>query len=85
MWKQQNMARLLYVIYIRYGGKYHFGKKPTRKGLAVIYRQEILQDIALFTSTPKAQFYDKLFVNKWFCNIKTAIISNDKIIVKIIN
>ena len=38
-------------------------KKTTRKGLAVIYRQEILQDIALFTSTPKAQFYDKLFVN----------------------
>ena len=38
-------------------------KKTTRKGLTVIYRQEILQDIALFTSTPKAQFYDKLFVN----------------------
>jgi len=31
--------------------------------LAVIYRQEILQDIAFFTSAPKAQFYDKLFFN----------------------
>jgi IS5 family transposase len=31
--------------------------------LAVIYRQEILQDISFFTSAPKAQFYDKLFMN----------------------
>lgn len=31
--------------------------------MAVIYRQEILQDITLFTSVPKAQFYDKLFLN----------------------
>jgi IS5 family transposase len=31
--------------------------------LAVIYRQEILQDITFFTSAPKAQFYDKLFLN----------------------
>ena len=31
--------------------------------MAVIYRQEILQDIAFFTSAPKAQFYDKLFFN----------------------
>ena len=31
--------------------------------MAVIYRQEILQDIAFFTSAPKAQFYDKLFLN----------------------
>lgn len=31
--------------------------------MAVIYRQEILQDITLFTSAPKAQFYDKLFEN----------------------
>ncbi len=31
--------------------------------MAVIYRQEILQDVTLFTSTPKAQFYDKLFFN----------------------
>ena len=29
--------------------------------MAVIYRQEIIQDITLFTSTPKAQFYEKLF------------------------
>lgn len=38
-------------------------RKNTRKGLAVIYRQEILQDITLFTSAPKTQFYDKLFLN----------------------
>ena len=31
--------------------------------MAVIYRQEILQDIIFFTSAPKAQFYDKLFLN----------------------
>jgi len=31
--------------------------------LAVIYRQEILQDIRLFTSQPKARFYDSLFLN----------------------
>ena len=31
--------------------------------MAVIYRQEILQDIAFFTYAPKAQFYDKLFFN----------------------
>jgi len=38
-------------------------QENTRKGLAVIYRQEILQDITLFTSAPKARFYDKLFLN----------------------
>ena len=37
--------------------------KAIRKGLAVIYRQEIIQDITLFTSAPKANFYDKLFLN----------------------
>lgn len=31
--------------------------------MAVIYRQEIIQDIAIFTSAPKTQFYDKLFLN----------------------
>ena len=31
--------------------------------MAVIYRQEILQDITFFTSAPKTQFYDKLFLN----------------------
>ena len=31
--------------------------------MAVIYRQEILQDIRFFTSAPKAQFYDKLILN----------------------
>ena len=28
-----------------------------------IYRQEILKDVSLFTSQPKAKFYDELFVN----------------------
>jgi len=28
-----------------------------------IYRQELLKDISLFTSQPKAKFYDELFVN----------------------
>lgn len=31
--------------------------------MAVIYRQEIIQDISLFTSAPKASFYDKLFLD----------------------
>ena len=31
--------------------------------MAVIYRQEIIQDISFFTSAPKASFYDKLFLN----------------------
>ena len=31
--------------------------------MALIYRQEILQEITVFTSTPKTQFYDKLFEN----------------------
>jgi hypothetical protein len=31
--------------------------------LAVIYRQEILQDITLFTSQPKANFYSDLFLH----------------------
>jgi len=34
-----------------------------RKELAVIYRQEIIQDINLFVSQPKARFYDELFSN----------------------
>ena len=33
----------------------------TRKGLAAIYRQEIIQDVTLFTSQRAATFYDKLF------------------------
>ena len=37
--------------------------KPNRKGLAVIYRQEIIQDISLFVSQPKAKFYDELFLH----------------------
>lgn len=38
-------------------------QKKKRKGLAVIYRQEIIQDISLFTSAPKAKYYDELFLN----------------------
>ena len=34
---------------------------PTRKGLVAIYRQEIIQDVTLFTSQSAAMFYDKLF------------------------
>ena len=38
-------------------------KNPTRKGLAAIYRQEIIQDVTLFTSQSAAAFYDKLFTH----------------------
>ena len=31
--------------------------------MVFIYRQEILKDVSLFTSQPKAKFYDELFVN----------------------
>ena len=31
--------------------------------MVFIYRQEILQDISLFTSQPKIKFYDELFLN----------------------
>ena len=34
---------------------------PTGKGLAAICRQEIIQDVTLFTSQSAAAFYDKLF------------------------
>lgn len=36
-------------------------ENSTRKGLAAIYRQEIIQDVTLFTSQGAAAFYDKLF------------------------
>ena len=36
-------------------------ENSTRKGLAAIYRQEIIQDVTLFTSQSAAAFYDKLF------------------------
>ena len=42
-------------------GKISLQRKPTRKGLAAIYRQEIIQDVTLFTSQSAAMFYDKLF------------------------
>ena len=31
--------------------------------MVLIYRQELLKDISLFTSQPKAKFYDALFIN----------------------
>lgn len=34
---------------------------PTGKGLAAIYRQEIIQNVTLFISQRVANFYDKLF------------------------
>ena len=37
-------------------------KSIHRKELIVIYRQEILKDIRLFTSQPVAKFYDSLFL-----------------------
>ena len=37
--------------------------------MVVIYRQEILNDISLFTSQPKAKFYDELFLNLDLSNI----------------
>ena len=39
------------------------GKNSTGKGLAAIYRQEIIQDVTLFTSQSAAIFYDKLFTH----------------------
>lgn len=51
-------------------------EKPTKEAVA-IYRQEILQDIRLFTSQPKAKFYDNLFLNlelpENFCKCNTTV------------
>lgn len=38
-------------------------ENPTGKGLAAIYRQEIIQDVTLFTSQSAAAFYNKLFTH----------------------
>lgn len=37
--------------------------------MVFIYRQEILKDISLFTSQPKAKFYNELFINLDLCCI----------------
>ena len=42
---------------------YYFCETLNREELVVIYRQEILQDISLFVSQPKAKFYDTLFLH----------------------
>lgn len=47
-------------------------KNPTRKGLSAIYRQEIIQDVTLFTSQSAAKFYDKLFTHLDFRLPKAA-------------
>ena len=44
----------------------------TRKGLAAIYRQEIIQDVTLFTSQSAAAFYDKLLTYLDFTLPKAA-------------
>lgn len=36
--------------------------KISQRRVVFIYRQEILKDISLFTSQPKAKFYDELFI-----------------------
>ncbi|MDY4976131.1 MAG: transposase [Clostridia bacterium] len=38
-------------------------KKILQRRVVFIYRQEILKDIRLFTSQPKAKFYVELFIN----------------------
>lgn len=48
-------------------------KGINRKGLAAIYRQEIMQDIRLFTSQPKARFYDELFFH-----LDTSVIESSR-------
>ena len=40
--------------------------------MAVIYRQEIIQDISLFVSQPKAKFYDELFLHLDLTSLNTA-------------
>ena len=45
---------------------------PTRRELAAIYRQEIIQDVTLFTSQSAAMFYDKLFSSLDFTLPKAA-------------
>lgn len=42
-------------------GKIDLIEKSSRNGLAAIYRQEIIQDVTLFTSQSAAVFYDNLF------------------------
>ena len=37
--------------------------KISQRRVVFIYRQEISKDVSLFTSQPKAKFYDELFIN----------------------
>lgn len=45
--------------------RYHLiaTKNTLQKGLITIYRQEIMQDIKLFTAQPKANFYNELLLH----------------------
>lgn len=47
-------------------------RKPAGKRLAAIYRQEIIQNVTLFTSQSAAKFYDKLFSSLDFTLPKAA-------------
>lgn len=47
--------------------------KTKQRRLIAIYRQEIMQDIHLFTSQPKAKFYDELFSNLDLDCLETAV------------
>ena len=48
-------------------------KSIHRKELIVIYRQEILKDIRLFTSQPAAKFYDSLFLNLDLSSVRNSL------------
>jgi len=54
---------------------YNFVVRQIREGLTAIYRQEIIQDIHLFTSQPKSRFYDELFMR-----LDTSVIEATKAI-----
>ena len=57
------------LLYVESGSRmrYHdVDTKENRKGLTAIYRQEIIQDVSLFTSQSSAAFYDKLFATLEF-------------------
>lgn len=41
--------------------------------MTVIYRQEIIQDISFFINSPKANFYDKPFLNMDLSNFSEII------------
>ncbi len=42
--------------------------------MTVIYRQLIMNDISLFTSQPKAKFYDELFIHLDLSSVPTIAV-----------